>query len=217
MIRHGKKPVTTIWVHCSATRNDWLATAPLSEKVKEIRRWHRAKGWGDIGYHWVIDRDGTVAKGRDEELPGAHTAGFNTGSVGICLIGGHGSSENDHFRDHYTIEQEMALRQLIDEIKKRAEITAVRGHNEVAAKACPGFNVKRWLEKKSPTPKLTESTTMQASAVQLLSGAGAGVTAISALEGYVQLAVIALAFATIVAAAWIMRKRIQRWVKETGS
>ena len=217
MLRHGNKPVTTIWVHCSATRNDWLATAPLSEKVKEIRRWHRAKGWGDIGYHHIIDRDGTVAKGRDEELPGAHTAGFNTGSIGICLIGGHGSSESDHFRDHYTIEQEMALRQLIDEIKKRAEIKAVRGHNEVAAKACPGFNVKRWLEKKSPTPKLTESTTMQASAVQLLSGAGAGVTAISALEGYVQLAVIALAFVTVVAAAWVMRKRIQQWVKETGS
>lgn len=217
MLSHGKKPVTTIWVHCSATRNDWLATAPLSEKVKEITRWHRARGWGNIGYHWIIDRDGLVAKGREESVPGAHVAGFNTGSIGICLIGGHGSSENDSFSDHYTKEQEAALRQLIGEIKKRADITAVRGHNEVAAKACPGFNVKRWLEKKSPTPKITESTTLRASAVQVASGVGAGVTAVSALEGHAQLLVIGFAIVAIVAAAWIMRERIKRWVKETGS
>lgn len=217
MLKHGKKPVSTIWVHCSATRNDWLATAPLSEKVKEITRWHRAKGWGNIGYHWIIDRDGLVAKGREEDVPGAHVSGFNTGSIGVCLIGGHGSSENGNFRDHYTTEQEAALRQLIDEIKKRADITAVRGHNEVAAKACPGFSVKRWLEGKPARPKITESTTMKASAVQVLSGAGAGITAISALEGYAQLAVIGLAFVTIIAAAWIMRKRLQQWVKETGA
>lgn len=217
MLKHGRKPVTDIWVHCSATRNDWLATAPLSEKVKEITRWHRARGWGTIGYHHIIDRDGLVAKGRDEDTPGAHVAGFNTGSIGICLIGGHGSSESDSFLDHYTKEQEVALRKLIDEIKKRADITAVRGHNEVAAKACPGFNVKRWLAGKPARPKLTESTTMKASAAQVAAGAGAGITAISALEGHAQLIIIAFAIVAVCAGAWIMRERIKRWVKESGS
>lgn len=217
MLKHGKTPVTTVFVHCSATRPEWLAGSPLSEKIKEFTRWHRARGFGTIGYHHVIDRDGTVGKGRDEAMPGAHVAGHNTGSIGICLVGGHGSSENDEFLDHYTPEQEAALRALIEDIKTRAAITKVRGHNEVAAKACPGFNVGRWLEKKSPRPALTESTTMKASAVQLLSGAGAGVTALGALEGYAQLAIIGLAAVVMIAAAWIMRERIRKWAREVSS
>lgn len=217
MLKHGKTPVTTVFVHCSATRPEWLAGSPLSEKIKEFTRWHRAKGWGTIGYHHVIDRDGTVGTGRDESLPGAHVAGHNTGSLGICLVGGHGSNENDDFLDHYTPEQEAALRALIEDIKTRAAITKVRGHNEVAAKACPGFNVKRWFAKKPPRPALTESTTMQAGAVQLLSGAGAGVTALGALEGYAQLAIIGLAAIVMLAAAWIMRERLRKWAREVAS
>jgi hypothetical protein len=217
MMMHGKKPVDTIFVHCSATRPDWMAEKTLEEKIKEITRWHRGRGFGAIGYHWIIDRDGQIAKGRPEETTGAHVANHNTGSIGICLIGGHGSNESDPFSKNYTLEQEAALRKLIEEIKGRTKIKTIRGHNEVAAKACPGFNVSRWLSNKAPQPKLTESRTMQASAVQIASGAGAAATAIGALEGYAQLAIIVLGFVVMVAAAWIMRERIMKWVKETGS
>jgi len=217
MLKHGDKIVDTVWIHCSATRPEWLAGTPLSEKIKEITRWHKAKGWTTIGYHWVIDRDGTVGKGRDEDTRGAHVANYNIGSIGICLIGGHGSSENGKFLDHYTPEQENALRRLIDDIRGRAQITKIRGHNEVAAKSCPGFNVKRWLEGKPAKKKLTESTTMQASAVQVLSGAAGGVTAISALDGNAQIVVVAICVLVMAAAAWVMRERIARWAKENGS
>lgn len=216
-LKHGNTPVTSIFVHCSATRADWMEDNPLSAKIAEIGRWHEKRGWNKIGYHWIIDRNGEIAKGRDEHIPGAHVAGHNTGSIGICLIGGHGSSENDPFSKNYTPEQELALLNLIEDIKTRAKITKVRGHNEVAAKACPGFNVKRWLERKPAKPKLTESTTMQASAIQIASGAGAAATAIGALDGYAQLAVIGLAFVVIVAGAWIMRERIRKWARETAS
>lgn len=217
MLRHGKTPVTTIFVHCSATRPEWLSGSPLSEKIKEFARWHKAKGWGTIGYHHVIDRDGTVGVGRDENMPGAHVAGHNTGSIGICLVGGHGSNENDHFRDHYTAEQEAALLRLIEEIKTRADIKFVRGHNEVAAKACPGFNVQRWLAKKPPQPKLTESTTIRATAIQMASGAGAVATAIGALDGKAQIVIVLLAAVGIAAAAWVMRERIRKWAREVAS
>lgn len=62
VIRQGSTghPVHEIIVPCSATRADWMAGRPLAEKVAEIRIWHRAKGRRDIGYHWVIDRDGKV-------------------------------------------------------------------------------------------------------------------------------------------------------------
>lgn len=217
MLKHGNTPVTAIFVHCSATQPDWMEGKPLSSKVAEITRWHKNRGWGTIGYHHVIDRDGTVAEGRKESMPGAHVAGHNTGSIGICLIGGHGSSENDRFGENYTPEQEQALLSLIEDIKTRATITKVRGHNEVAAKACPGFNVKRWLEGKPAKKKLTESTTVQASAAQIASGAAGGVTAIAALDGSAQIVILVICAVVIIAGAWVMRERIRKWARENAS
>lgn len=145
MLTHGKTAVDEIIIHCAATRPDWMAGKPLAAKVTEIRRWHvRDNGWSDIGYHWIIDRDGTVAPGRPEGTPGAHTQGHNTGSIGICLLGGHGSSAKDDFHQNFTVAQEDALVQLIESIKTRAKITKISGHNEYANKACPGFNVPEW-------------------------------------------------------------------------
>lgn len=214
-IKHGKKVVDTIFVHCAATRADWMADQPLSAKVAEIGNWHRQRGWAKIGYHWVIDRDGHVAKGRDENEVGAHVQNYNTGSIGVCLIGGHGSNENDPFEKNFTPEQDIALRGLIEDIKTRTPIKAVRGHNEVAAKACPGFNVGRWLAMKPATKKLAESTTMQAGAVQLLTGAGAGATALGALDGKAQIIALVFIGVGLLATAWIMRERIRKWVRET--
>ncbi len=147
MIYQGaaRHPVREIIVHCSATRPDWMAARPIAEKVAEIRRWHLANGWKDIGYHWIIDRDGKVLAGRPETVIGAHTVGKNAGSIGICLIGGHGSAETDSFNDHFTRAQDITLGQMIDAISARTQIERVSGHNEYAAKACPGFNVPAWM------------------------------------------------------------------------
>jgi N-acetylmuramoyl-L-alanine amidase len=227
MIRHGSKVVDTLFVHCSATRPDWMESAPLAQKVAEIRRWHmepRSKdkkkpgglGAGDIGYHYIIDRDGQIAQGRAENIPGAHVAGHNTGSIGVCLIGGHGSSESDPFEKNFTPAQDAALRKLIDNINSRTTIKHVRGHNEVAAKACPGFSVKRWSAQKSAKPSMTESTTMRASAAQIASGAVGGVTAIGALDGNAQIVAIVLCAVVIAAGAWIMRERIRKWSREVA-
>lgn len=213
MIKHGEITVDTIFIHCSATRPEWMADKSLSSKVGEITRWHKQKGWTTIGYHWLIDRDGSVARGRPEKNVGAHVQGHNMGSLGICLIGGFGSSENDPFGKNYTPEQETSLRQLIEDIKARTPIKKIRGHNEVAAKACPGFNVKRWIEKKSPHMKLTESTTVQASAAQIASGAVGGVTAVSALDGHAQIVALVLCAIVVLAGAWIMRERLRKWAR----
>lgn len=217
MIKHGTKPVDTIFVHCTATQPEWMEDAPLSSKVEEISRWHKQRGFNRIGYHWVIDRNGEVAKGRAENEVGAHVKDYNTGSIGISLVGGFGSNENDPFEKNFTVEQDKALRSLINGVKTRTPITKIRGHNEVAAKACPGFNVSRWLKRAPPAQALAESTTMQAGAVQMLSGAAGGVTALSALEGNVQLVVIAICVITMLAAAWIMRERIKRWARDNAS
>ena len=56
-----------IVIHCSATRANQHVT------IEDIRHWHVVeRGWSDIGYHWIIDRNGIIHKGRDSRLSGAH-------------------------------------------------------------------------------------------------------------------------------------------------
>lgn len=143
----ARYPVHEIVVHCSATRPDWMADAGLPAQFAEIRRWHmQDRGWRNIGYHWVISRDGKVMAGRPETEIGAHVVDHNRGTIGICLIGGHGSTERDQFAQHFTTAQDVTLRQLLQGIGMRAQIRRISGHNEYAAKACPGFTVSKWLE-----------------------------------------------------------------------
>ena len=138
-------PVHEIIIHCAATPVGWMEGAPLEAKIAEITAWHKARGFRTIGYHWVIDRDGRILPGRAETEIGAHVEGHNTGTIGISLVGGATSNENDVFSKNYTVAQEKALRNLIAEIKLRTPITKVSGHNEYSAKACPGFTVSKWL------------------------------------------------------------------------
>lgn len=135
-----------IIVHCAATRPEWMTSAELEDQVAEIRRWHiHDRGWRNIGYHYVVGRGGRVLPGRPLSHTGAHVSGHNTGTIGICLIGGHGSASTDKFEDHFTKAQDRSLRQLIDTLMVRyPSITKISGHNQYAAKACPGFHVPTW-------------------------------------------------------------------------
>ena len=147
-IRQGGAVVDEIIVHCSDTRPDWMAGAPLTLKRAEIDRWHKARGWSSFGYHWLIDRDGKTINGRAETAVGAHVVGHNTGTIGICLVGGHGCAEDDAFAEHFTPAQDESLRQLIQAIGMRTPVVRVSGHNQYAAKACPGFHVPTWFASK---------------------------------------------------------------------
>jgi len=93
------RKLNTIYIHCTATRKEWWADRRPTEKVDEVRRWHtQGRGWSDVGYHYLIDLDGTVVEGRPIEKAGAHVKGHNANSVGISLFGGHGSDQYDKFR-----------------------------------------------------------------------------------------------------------------------
>ncbi len=70
-------------VHCSATQEG--RHIPTSE----IQRWHLKRGWSDIGYHAVVELDGSVHDGRPEERIGAGVKGYNKNSLHICYIGGY--------------------------------------------------------------------------------------------------------------------------------
>lgn len=149
IIYQGKAryPVHEIVLHCSATRSEWMHNDGLPAQLAELRRWHMEdRHWNDIGYQWVVGRVGDILAGRPESKIGAGVLGHNNGVIHACLIGGHGSSETDAFSDHFTAAQDRSIRQLIQGISMRTQITLITGHNQYAAKACPGFNVANWLK-----------------------------------------------------------------------
>lgn len=131
------RPIRRIIIHCSATPEGRDYT------VEQIREWHvGGNGWKDIGYHFVIYRDGSIHKGRPVEIPGAHTRGLNATSIGVCYVGGC-ASDGKTPKDTRTHEQRKALRQLVKELLAKYPGATVHGHNEFANKACPSFDVRK--------------------------------------------------------------------------
>ena len=148
--------ITRIFLHCAATRPQWMENYPLERQVTEIRSWHLLKGWKDIGYHYIIGRQGRIAQGRPESQIGAHVKGQNRGSIGICLIGGHGSNSDDEATDHFTATQLDAARGLIEGLMRTYPKAKLHGHNEFAARACPGFDASLWWAGR-PKPRPTRT------------------------------------------------------------
>ena len=205
------RDIRKLIVHCAATRPEWRAGSHVADKVAEIRRWHvDGNGWDDIAYHWVIDRDGSVAKGRPEAQQGAHARGHNADSIGICLIGGHGAQATDNFADHFTPEQDAALRELLSDLQSRFPGAKVLGHNQLSRKGCPGFNAPRWWAKK-PERAAMASTTLQATAGGAVATVGGVLGAVGKLDPTAQLALVAGAVVVLGAFAWIARERIRKW------
>ncbi|WP_020409825.1 N-acetylmuramoyl-L-alanine amidase [Hahella ganghwensis] len=128
-----------IVVHCSATKADQKVT------VDDIRRWHvDERKWSDIGYNWVIERDGGIEQGRNMHGQGAHAFGYNDKSVGICLVGG--LDEDGQPEDNFTSEQFESLRKLIDFQLHVYPGAKVLGHRDLPGvhKDCPCFDVRAW-------------------------------------------------------------------------
>tara|TARA_X000000950_G_C13786882_1_gene607646 strand:+ start:677 stop:1093 length:417 start_codon:yes stop_codon:yes gene_type:complete len=129
-----------IVIHCADTKPS------MDIGVKEIRNWHtRINGWSDVGYHFVIRRDGSVEEGRDITRIGAHVKGFNNHSIGICWVGG-ANEETMKPEDNRTEEQKVALRAIIDRMLSAFPDAVLMGHNDFPGvqKDCPCFDVCKW-------------------------------------------------------------------------
>ena len=135
------RTITEIILHCTATRPDANCT------VESIRRYHKSLGWHDIGYHYVIHRDGTVHKGRDVNVSGAHCTGHNSHSIGVCYIGGCEASDGRTPKDTRTQAQKKSLLELLQELKKLYPKARIRGHRDFANKACPSFDATKEYSK----------------------------------------------------------------------
>lgn len=130
-----------IIVHCSATREG------KNIKAADIRRWHLHEGYTDIGYHYVIDLDGTIEPGRPLDEIGAHCKGHNKDSIGICYVGGINKAGFN--ADTRTPAQKRALARLIWRLTTQAlnagfGLPAVHGHHDYCPyKDCPCFDAHK--------------------------------------------------------------------------
>lgn len=179
----ASRRIRLIVLHCSATPSGKPITAGVrlpgvAPAVATIDAWHALRGFrrgdaarirfnpqlGSIGYHYVVDLDGAVHTGRHLDEQGAHAAGFNAASAGICLVGG---AERDA---RYTPRQWDALRELVQSLCHALALPPIRplhprdgvgvcGHRDLSPdanadgqvqpyewlKTCPGFDVGEWL------------------------------------------------------------------------
>lgn len=154
-ISRPRRVIDEIVVHCTAT------PAGHRVSVEDIDSWHRARGYKCIGYHYLVDVDGSVYAGRDVNRIGAHALGHNARSIGVCYVGGL-SADGSRAMDTRTEDQREALRKLVAQLRKLIPGARVVGHNELTCtagterrsvcgrrcmscrwkgKACPSFDI----------------------------------------------------------------------------
>lgn len=133
------RPIEEIIIHCSATK------AGVDYKADDIDNWHRDRGFEGIGYHYVIDLDGTIELGRDLRRAGAHTKEHNYDSIGICYIGGIDS--NGGFADTRTEAQKKTLRNLLQVLLSVWPNAHISGHRDwTKGKECPCFDCAEYAD-----------------------------------------------------------------------
>jgi Negative regulator of beta-lactamase expression len=173
--------IDLIVIHCSATANGVPISTAQKNAAEVINDWHSARGFKrthitrtsfnprlqSIGYHYVIDLDGSILTGQSLDEVGAHAKGFNVNSIGICLIGGREQVGK------YTPAQWNALAELTEALAKKFNIPlrppvrhaakiiqkGICGHRDLSPdlngdgvitsnewlKTCPGFSIYSWL------------------------------------------------------------------------
>ena len=127
------RAITLIIIHCSAVKPDQTSSRD------EIDEWHKERGWKyGIGYHYVIRRDGTIERGRAEEMVGAHCVGHNSHSIGVCYEGG--LDIRGRPADTRTEAQRRTLRKLLEQLHRAYPRALIVGHHDLnPQKDCPCF------------------------------------------------------------------------------
>ncbi|SDF91856.1 N-acetylmuramoyl-L-alanine amidase [Alloyangia pacifica] len=128
-------------LHTTATSATWWKGKSNRQMFDEVRGWHLAKGWRDIGYHGLIFPDGEVIEGRGWGEIGAHVIGHNAGSLGYSMVPVNTVTNMGAPEDFYTAETLDAMRGVISKACNATQIRRIAGHNEFANKLCPGFKV----------------------------------------------------------------------------
>lgn len=127
------RTINEIIIHCTATPEG------REVSVEQIRRWHKQRGFCDIGYHLLIHLDGSVEVGRPLTVAGAHCTGHNANSLGVCYVGGVDADNRP--KDTRTPAQVATLKAIVQTARALMPGIKISGHKQYARKACPCFEV----------------------------------------------------------------------------
>lgn len=148
------KPMKYLVIHCTATK------AGREVSSDEIRRWHTdpvckgGRGWKQVGYTDMIHLDGRVERlVRNNEDANVDpweitngAKGYNAISRHIVYVGGVDANDVNKARDTRTPAQKEALKRYVRDFHMRFPQVKIIGHNQIASKACPSFDVPKWLK-----------------------------------------------------------------------
>ncbi|MDR0438451.1 MAG: N-acetylmuramoyl-L-alanine amidase [Bacteroidales bacterium] len=146
-----KKALKYLIIHCTAT--------PENQNVKasDIRTWHtspppKGNGWKQVGYTDMFHLDGTIERlveNNDDAFVDAWeitngAVGYNDISRHIVYVGGL-TADGKSAKDTRTAAQRISLEKYVKDFHAKHPTVRIIGHNEVAKKACPSFDVQTWL------------------------------------------------------------------------
>jgi hypothetical protein len=148
-----KQLVKYLVIHCTATPEGRDVSAT------DIRRWHLSpvseggRGWKQVGYTDLIHLDGSIERlvdnNEDAYVDGWEVTngatGYNSVSRHIVYAGGV-AKDGKTAKDTRTPQQRACLEKYVRDFHQRFSNVKIIGHNEVAAKACPSFDVQKWLK-----------------------------------------------------------------------
>lgn len=127
------------------TSKSLTETSRLIRNIQDYHQgaeWSGGRGWADIGYHFVVDRNGRIWEGRPITMQGAHAGSqeSNRGNIGIAVLGNYDIQQ-------LTAEQEEVLRELLNWLMGIYGIppSRVYGHCDLKSTQCPGRNLRRFL------------------------------------------------------------------------
>lgn len=137
ILKQSKRTIKEIIVHCTATPEGRIET------VESVRNMHKARGFSDIGYHYLIGLNGERWEGRNVNLIGAHCEGHNSNSIGVCYVGG--VDKKMQAKDTRTEKQKDALVALLKDLRKLYPRAKIYGHRDFdkKGKACPSFDATK--------------------------------------------------------------------------
>ncbi len=140
--------IDTYCLHCAAVPGSWASDKSNAEIVKAIHLMHTlpkskgGRGWSDTGYHAITCPDGEIIYARPMDRYGAGAVGYNRGVFHHLMIEVRTITATRHPEDYFTPETLASTRGHFEQIAQRTPIRRLMGHREVAAKLCPGFEVR---------------------------------------------------------------------------
>jgi len=152
MIKIDPAKIKYLIIHHTATSRDRTT-------FEAVKKYHIGLGWGDIGYHWLINGKGDLIEGRGDQWVGAHcnkpkADSVNFRSIGIALTGNFETESPSK-------EQIATLETLVANLRAKYGIPRenILGHGEVeeASTLCPGKNFLPYLKTYRARPEETDN------------------------------------------------------------